>query len=384
MKTKILFILLFAAFITSCSKSSNNNSEKTSLNNTKTEFAKTFPKYAKGFQIKYFDNYKVLEVKNSWDTTKLAARYILVNKGNAKPSGEKGEIIEVPVKSMACVFTTHIGYALKLGVLDAIKGVCEPQYIKTSEMKKRVEAGKVINIGPSTSVNIEKLISVEPDIVFVSPFKDNKYGKIQELGIPLAVSASYMETSPLARSEWIKFMAYFFNKEKEAEEIFDKIADNYNSLKAKTKNLENKPTIFSNKRFGQVWFIPGGNSYMANFFKDAGADYLWKENQETGSLALDYETVFDKAHNADFWSITANNGGNYSYRNLLGEYEAYKEFAAFQNRKIILCNTHVKPYYETGLLEPDIILSDFIKVFHPELLPEYQPVYFDLMKQESR
>jgi len=381
MKTKILSILLCAAILYSCNKSSNQKTDLPSIEQ-KESAGKSFPKYAKGFSIKYYDNYKIVEVKNSWDTTRLAARYILVNKGTKKPTKLKGDLIEVPVKNMACVFTTHIGYALKLGVLESIKGVCEPQYIKNQEVQKRVTEGKITSIGPSTNIDVEKLISVNPDIVFVSPFKDNKYGKIQELRIPLAISASYMETTPLARTEWIKFMAYFFNKEKEAEEIFNKIAANYNNLTAKTKEVKNRPTVFSNKRFGQVWFVPGGNSYMAKFYKDAGADYLWKENREAGSLSLDYETVFYKAHNAGFWSMTANNGGNYSYRDLLAEYDAYKEFAAFRNRKVILCNTHTKPYYETGLLEPDVILSDFIKAFHPDILPEHKPVYFELMKQD--
>lgn len=380
MKSKILVVLVLSILNIACNNESDKNHQEKTNNSQSDNSSKTYPKYAEGFSVKYFGNYKIVEVKNSWDTTKISARYILVNRGTEKPVGIDGYLIETPIKNMACVFTTHIGYAHKLGVLEAIKGISEPQYINTVEMKKRVAEGKVEALGPSTNVDLEKLISINPDVLFVSPFKENRYGKIQELGIPLAISASYMENTPLARSEWVKFMAYFFNKEDVAEKIFNDIENDYNSLVSKTVGLKKKPTVFSNKRFGQVWFIPGGNSYMAQFFNDAGANYLWKETKETGSLALDFETVFEKAYKADFWSITANNGGNYGYNELLGEYDAYKEFEAFKNRKVILCNTHVKPYYETGLLEPNVILADFIKIFHPEIVPNHKPVYFDLMK----
>jgi iron complex transport system substrate-binding protein len=157
----------------------------------------------------------------------------------------------------------------------------------------------------------------------------------------------------------------------------------YDRLKKLAAQKQKKPTIFSGKKIGQVWYVPGGESYMAEFFEDAGANYIWKENQKTGSLPLDFETVFYKAQKADYWCIKENYQGRYTYKDLQSEYMHYSEFDAFKNHRVLFCNTHTKPYFEKGVLEPDVILADMIHILHPGLLPDHKNKYYKYLNREK-
>lgn len=344
---------------------------------------KTHPEHARLFSIEYKKDAKIVRIKNPFDTTRALKTYLLVKEG-VRPGTNlpEGQMIKIPVQKVALAYATHVGFFKELGLLGRVNGISQKKYIKNKQVTKAVKEGRIKEFGPSHHINTEKLLQVGPELLFVAPFKDNRYEKIRDLGIPIAINSSYMETTPLARAEWIKFISYFFNRERKARQIFDSVAHHYQRLTRKVEHKKDPPTIFSGKKIGQTWYVPGGNSYMASFFKDAGARYLWEDNRQSGSLPLDFETVFYRASDADFWCIKENFKHRYTYAQLGSENVHYSEFDAFQNRQIIFCNTHSSPYYEEGILEPNVILADLINILHPGLLSGHRNKYYQLLNEE--
>jgi len=368
--------ILIATLFNACVNSEHRNSKAVN-----SAFTIVHLRYAREFSIKKFQTYKILEVKNAWDTLHTLARYILVSRKIPLPQNlPEGIIIRTPVQSIGCTTSVDACMADKLGVLSLINAVAEREYIHQPIIDEQFKKGKITEIGSSMNVSVEKLMEANPEILFVSPFKDNKYGHLKQTGVPLILISNYLENHPLGRAEWILFYGAFFEKDVLAKKIFDSISSHYEHLVSLTRNLSHRPTIFSGKLFGNLWYMAGGKSYPARFFKDAGADYLWANRPETGSFPLDFETVYQKAINADYWQVLEFYNGNYSYQNLKTEYPPYAHFKAFQKKQVLFCNTHYRDYYEQGLLEPDIILADLINILHPGLLKNHQSKYFALLK----
>ena len=380
-------VLLTVGFV-GCSSEQSSEKEQSETGTphpTQKRFPhQSHPRHAQLFSIEYNDQTKVVRLKNPFDTTRLLRTYLLIPRGvTPDTSLPEGQVVRIPLERVALSQTTHIGFFNELGLLSVIEGISQKQYVKNQQVIQKITNGKIIEFGPSHNINVEKLLQVRPDLLFVAPFKDNKYKKAKDVGVPVAVNSSYMETTPLARAEWIKFISYFFNREKQADRIFRNITSHYQHISKLARQKKHQPTIFSGKKIGGIWYVPGGKSYMARFFEDAGAQYLWRENQESGSLALDFESVFYKARDADYWCIIENYDGPYSYTRLGSENIHYKDFEAFHRRNIIFCNTHKQPYYEEGILEPDVILADLISILHPDLLPDHRNKYYKILSQRK-
>ncbi|NOQ26051.1 MAG: ABC transporter substrate-binding protein [Bacteroidales bacterium] len=374
--TIALFLLIL--FVFSCKP----KHVETSQNNESSKIISTsYPKYAKGFHIEYYDNYKILELINPWDTTRIMYRYLLIPKGMKNiPRVPESVIIETPINSIACLFTTQLAFIKKLGVTNKLTGMSRIEYVKDSTIRDRIEKGEIIQFGEPENPDSEKLIAIDPDILMVSPFRDNKYQHIESAGIPLAVNGSYMEATPLGRAEWIKFVAYFFEMENDANQIFNEIEKQYLEVKNKVEDVDSKPSIFTGRKFSQVWHVVGNNSYMANYLKDAGFDYIWKDLDFYGSVPYEFESVYEKAAHADYWSFIEYNEAEIRYSHIKKDFSSYADFDAFKNKQIIICNSKETPYFENGILEPHLVLSDFVKVAHPDILPDYKPKYFKLLK----
>ena len=381
----ILSFLAIMLLFSGCSgkqppDSSSDTSTKTRPSDTLQSY-ESYPQYARLFSIEYKQHAKVVRLKNPFDTSRLLRTYLLLPRG-VKPDTAlpQGQIVRIPLQSVALAQTTHIGFFDELNVLPFIRAVSQKRYVKNPQVRRQIEKGNIDEFGPAHNINVEKLLQADPELLFVAPFRDNKYKKVSDVGIPMAINSSYMETTPLARAEWIKFVAYFFNREKQAEKTFDKISSRYHDLSRRAAQVHQRPTIFSGKKIGQVWYVPGGESYMARFFEDAGAHYLWGGNSESGSLPLDFETVYYKAEEADYWCIIENYQGDYDYKQLGSEHIHYKEFEAFKNKNVIFCNTHTQPYYEQGILEPHIILADLISILQPQVLPGHTNKYYKILE----
>jgi iron complex transport system substrate-binding protein len=346
---------------------------------------------AKGFTVEYHRNYKVVSVKNPWRNADTTFQYVLVQCNTPIPTGFKNaQIVRVPVNSVVVMSTTHLPLLDKLGLVDSPKerlrqrliGVSDFNQINTPSVVAKIKAGKLQEVGRSNSTNVEKILEIRPDLVTTYGIGDPKldsHPKLIEAGLPVAIIAEYMESSPLGRAEWLKFMALFFNREAEAERIFSQMAQRYQSIAKIAQTAKTQPTVFSGFDSRGTWYIPGGDSYAAKFISDAGGDYIWKDDRSTGSLNLSFERVFDRAQTADVWINSSQAWHNVN--DIINTDRRYAKFRAVKNAQLFnptarMNATGGNDFWEGGTANPDVVLADLVKALHPELLPNYQFVYY--------
>lgn len=339
-----------------------------------------------GFSVEYFNNYKVVTVKEPYPSAPESMQYALVQCGTPAPEGFLDEqIINVPVQTIVTMSTTYLPFLDELGLLDRLVGLDDATYVSNPTVLKMAEEGKLTMLGYGSGVNVEQALELSPDLILTYGSGATDYDAFPvliEAGLKTVVNAEWLETTPLGRAEWGKFIAVFFNKEADAEALFAKNVEQYNEYAALVANVTEKPTVFAASDYQGTWSMPGGNSFAANFLKDAGADYLWADDTSTGSLPLAFEAVFEKAQGADYW---VNVGYFFTPADLLAADARYADFAAYQNGNI--WNNDAKTsvnggndYYESAVAHPELVLADLIKIFHPELLPDYEPVYYRQLK----
>ncbi|GAF02081.1 ABC transporter substrate-binding protein [Saccharicrinis fermentans] len=234
-------------------------------------------------------------------------------------------------------------------------------------------------IGKEGSFNLETIAALDPDVIFVSPFKVGGFDVLRSLGIPLVPMAAYNEETPLGRAEWIKMISLFVGKEEKADSIFEGIETSYERLKALTAHVKKRPTVFSGKMRSGSWYVPGGNSFYAHYFRDAGADYFIKDDKQ-GAYPLDFETVYHKASECDYWRIIHPEKSGLTLNDLKKQDPRYADFKAFKAKNVLLCNIREKPYYEQVGMMPDVLLADYIHYFHPELLPHHTPYFYEKLR----
>jgi iron complex transport system substrate-binding protein len=332
-------------------------------------------KYAKGFAV-FDDNSKTkVVIYNPWKKKKTVLKTFILVKGRAK----KGEI-RVPLDSAAVFSATQLNGLQMLHLLNKVTGISEARFISSPEIKKRLAEGGMVEMAAGGHYFIETILKHRPQAIFYSPFEGNAElpRTLSTLrGIPYP---DYTETSPLGRAEWIKFTALFFGKEKTADSLFRVIEKKYLALKKLTDTVQRRPTLLAGKFFNGQWFVPGGKSYIARIFQDAGADYLWKDDNHTASFPLNFETIFKKAGQADYWRLIGTFGSTPSYRQIADENHLYTRFKAFKEHHIIYCDPQQTAYFERSAMQPQWILADFIKALHPQLLPHYQPKFYHILK----
>ncbi|MBC7880627.1 MAG: ABC transporter substrate-binding protein [Anaerolineae bacterium] len=344
--------------------------------------AKVAPQYASAFSVVYHKNYKLVTVRNPWRGASKAFQYVLVQCGTPDPLGFKSEqIIHVPVPSIAALSTTHVAMLEKLGLLDFLIATNQPSLIYSPQVQRRLQSGKTKSVGQENAINVEALIDIQPALVTtfaLGPDADD-YPRLAKSGLKLVLNADYMETSPLGRSEWLKFMALFFNQEAQANQIFAGIVQRYESSSKLAQRAKTHPTVFTGFSIKGTWYIPGGKSYVAQFLKDAGAEYLWADNLETGSIPLGFEAIYERAASAKFWLP-----GNLNWRALRdlqvedtrnGQFQAFK-IGQVYNNNLRLNAAGSDDYWESGLVNPDLVLADLIRIFHPEVLPKHSLFYY--------
>ncbi len=371
MKNDILILTVVFAFLFSCT------GKKTDINTI--EPSKVYNvNYAKGFSVAKYEDYVEVTVNNPWDSAQILQRYILVDK-NAELPGKlpKGKIIRTPLENIVVYSTIHCTVLNELDNLEIIKGICEPGYVDIEYIQAGIKSGTIADLGQASSPDIEKIIMIDPEAIMATPIQGMTYGAIDKTGVPIVETPDYMESSPLARAEWIKFYAVFTGTEQIADSLFAQVEKKYNEVKELVGKTSERPTVFTDKKYGNVWYMPGGNSYMANLLRDAGAAYIWDDNESAGSVPLAFETVLDMAGEADYWLIKYNDTNtDMTYRSLEREFKPYSYFDAYRNRNIYGCNSGKVAYYEDLPVHPEYILTDMAFIFHPDLFPGYIPRYF--------
>jgi iron complex transport system substrate-binding protein len=246
-------------------------------------------------------------------------------------------------------------------------------------MRKRVDEGKVTDLGIDKELNLERLAVLQPDVVMGYTMSSDfgQFKKVEALGIPVVINAEYLEQHPLGRAEWIKFMGLFFNRERKADSIFTMIEVNYHAAITELKDNAESPTVLSGIVYGDAWFLPGGQNYAAKLFKDAGCRYLWESSENQGFLELSFESVYERAHDADLWIGT----GTYtSLAEIAAADMRYTRFSPFQKKEVYNYDARKgakggNEFLELGYLRADLILMDLVKISHPELLPNHT-LYF--------
>lgn len=344
--------------------------------------------YATGFDVEYHKNYKLVTVKNPWRNAKTSFQYILVQCGTPVPKDfQPSQVITVPINTVVSLSTTHLPHFAKLGVVDKLIGVSDTKRINTPEVILKNKAGKLAEVGSNDSVNIEKILDLNPDLVMTYGVENpqiDSHPKLIEAGLKVAINAEYMETSPLGHTEWLKFTALFFNQENIAQKIFNQISTKYESIASKLKPFQKRPTVFTGFNFKGVWYAPGCKSYVAKYLADAGYKYLCA-NDSSGSIPLSFEDVFERAASADYWLNLSQDWQ--SLEDVIAEDNRYADFAAVKkgnvyNNNARLNNSGGNDYWESGTSNPDVVLSDLIKILHPEILPNHQLVYYRKLKKQ--
>lgn len=335
-------------------------------------------RYAQRLSIEDCGNYTKVEVQNPWDTAKILQTYLLVDREQALPGDlPKGVVVRTPLTKSVIYSAVHCSLMDELGVFNAIAGVCDLNYINLDKVQQAAREGKLLNLGDGLAPDIERMIDLMPDAILLSPFENSGgHGRVEQLGVPIIECADYMETSPLGRAEWMRFYGRLYGVGERADSLFATIEKSYLELKALAAKVDHRPTVISELKSGSAWYVPGGQSWISVFYRDAGAEYLFKEDSHSGSVPLSFETVFDKGQFADFWLIKYNQSIDKTYAELQREYAPYAGFKAFKTRAIYGCNTNTVGYYEEVPYHPDLFLRDLIKIFHPSLLPTYNSRFF--------
>jgi len=346
---------------------------------------------AERFTVEYHNHYKVIEVSDAFDGAP-GFQYVLVQCGAPIPEASAfaadAQFIEVPVGDIVTLSTTQLPPLEDLGLLDHLVAVDSGTYISSSAVQDMLAQGDVAEVGFGAEINIEKVLELAPDVVMsygYNPATD-AHPVLLEAGIFTALDASWRESSPLGRAEWLKFAALFYNQEAQAEALFAQTAVEYAALRNLSASLDasERPSVLLNTFLGyaDAWFVPGGETYIGQLLRDASAEALLSEADSAGSLSLSFESAYAGGRDAQHWLLET--FGVYSLADLLAQDSRFGDFAAFETGTVWNNNRDENAnggnnIYELGVVKPQLVLADLIAIFHPELLPEHEFVFYQQM-----
>ena len=369
MKKLLLFIVTLALLCGCVGKNGKNQSQNADAN---ADSAATITvKYAKEFCVRDTDGIQLVDIgdKYHFALTKTDAD---VPKGYTK--------IQVPIERTICMTALQLSNFTILNAHDVVKGITGTKNLFNKDILQRVKDGRIVKIGMEGNFDTEMVLAANPQVILISPSKRGGYDAIKETGITLIPHLGYKELDPLGQTEWIKFVGMLIGKEKEANEVFAGIEKRYNELKEKTQSVDNRPTVLSGEMHYGNWHAVGGKNYLAQIFRDAGADYVINDDETSGEN-LEFEKIYSIAANADYWRILNSYPDEFSYEALKASEPRNELFKSFKEKKVIYCNMKKTPYYEISPVMPDALLKDFVAIFHPELVePDYKPVFYQLLK----
>ncbi len=339
--------------------------------------------YAGHVAIAGSGDYTQITVTNPWQKAEnVAYRYAFIHHGTSTDTFPGDiEIIHTPVQRVICLSTTHLGFLGFIGELNSVVGVSGARYITDSLITAKIKAGLVSDVGYEENINFELIVKLQPDAVLAYGVSGSESGylqKIRDLGIPVILIAEYLEENPLAKLEWAKVFGLLFDKYKMANEKFDAIAAHYNVLKLKTRDLQYKPAVLLGLPWHGVWYISGGDSYIAKLIDDAGGNYLWRDTGFKDSRPMGLETIYAKALKADYW---LNTGTASTIGEIVSVDQRFENLKPVVNKTIYNNNKLVNSrggnaYFEKGVVEPDVILADLIHILHAEILPSHKLRYY--------
>lgn len=331
--------------------------------------------YAQLVKVWECDGFRKLEIINPWDSASLLQTYLLVDKTKELPSNlPDGVVIRTPLEKSAVFTTVHCSAIEELGAVNSIAGVTDLEYVSNPTVAELTKNGKIADLGSGMSPDVEKIITVSPDAILLSPFKNSGgHGELDKLGTPIFECADYMEQEPLGRAEWLRVYGMLYGKESTADSIFNNVALIYKRIELETgyssvddthvrASLREKPSVLYGIDNAGTWYVAGGKSYMAKMFASAGANYLFSKTTYAGSEAFAFEAVYDKGFDADVWLFLYNDATDRTYEDL----EKYSKFKSYKNRRVFACNTSKSHYYDEIPFHPERLLNDLSIIFNSD------------------
>ncbi|MBN2779028.1 MAG: ABC transporter substrate-binding protein [Bacteroidales bacterium] len=369
------FYILIIVFLTtiSCRETPNLSTSGEVIKNS----------YAQGFEISKIEEGYIIKLKDRLTKSESTHNYLLSSKGDYE-SGNN-EIIHIPVTKVVCLSSTHCAFISCLEKTNSIKGISGLNYIYNDEIRKSIQMGEISEIGYDSQINLEKIIALNPDVVFAYGIDNSSmagYEKLQEIGIPVIFVTDFLEETPLGRTEWIKFFSCFYDNFDYANEYFDSVANNYEQIKSEvSKTAITNPEVILNLPWKGTWWVPGKDSYFANFINDAGGIYKMTDKKGHESIPLSLEEIFANAQNAQIW---LNPNSVIKKSEITNVEPRLKDFSPVNNCRIYNNNKRLNRYggndfYESGILHPDIILKDLVSIFHNNE-PENELYYYQSVK----
>ena len=338
--------------------------------------------YANNFNIEHSDNYTTLSILSPWEADKVLYTYYLV-KNDTIQTPKDGVKIKVPVDKIAVNSCSHVAYIDALGLTAKIVASTDPGYVYNENFRNLLSEEKIENLGGSYDMNFEKILKVSPEVLMVTGFKgvDNMAIRAQEAGIPVVYNYEWVEKTVLGRAEWIKFFGELFDLREKADSIFNEIKIEYLRCAELAGSATNKPKVLSGAPYKGTWYIPGGKTFMAEFYNNSGMDYFYKDNKDNFSLALSLETVMGNFLSSDIWvGVDAK-----TYEALASQDERLMLFKPAKTKKVYhylnrTTTTGGNDFWESAMLRPDILLKDFIRIAHPDLLPDWKLYYLGILE----
>ena len=367
---KAVFFLAVISLICSCAgRSSKSQGADTTMADS---IVAIDVKYATNFSVRDSANIRLVDVgKND--------HFALVHTVDVEVPGNYTKV-RVPIQRTICMTSLQLSNFTVLDAHDVVKGITGTKNLFNEDILARVKDSRIVKIGMEGEFDTELILAANPDVIFISPSKRGGYDAIRETGITLVPHLGYQELDPLGQAEWIKLVGMFIGKEYEANKVFAGIEQRYNELKEKAAKVEQRPTVFSGEMHYGNWHAVGGRNYLAQIFRDAGADYVINDD-ETAGENLEFEKMYALAAKADYWRILNSFPGEFSYEALKASETRNELFKAFKEKKVIYCNMKKQAYYEISPVQPDVLLKDFVAIFHPELVePNYQATYYRLLR----
>jgi iron complex transport system substrate-binding protein len=343
--------------------------------------------YAQGFSIRKSEMVTKLTVRNPWEKARnIQFEYYLLDKNMQIPDSLSSKnIIRTPVKRVICLSTSHLAFLEIIEELDKVTGISGAPYISNAFIRKGILEGTIRDVGYGANLNYEEIIRQKPDLVLVYGVDSEISGflvKFRDLGIPAVIMAEYLESTPLGKAEWVKLAATFFGKEKMADSLFSGIESRYLQMASLTKEQKMNPNVIVGLPYKDSWWIPGGASYLAGLIRDAGGNYLGCNNTSHESYVISMEDAIQLFSGADIW---INTGTVTRKSEILASEERFNKISFFGSARIFNNNNRATPaggmdFWESGTVQPDVILGDLIRIFHPGFLPADTLTYYREIK----
>lgn len=325
-------------------------------------------KYASLLTIVDYDGYSVATIRNPWKPEKTLHTYVLVSDDGNDTHGVEGTVIHVPIQRAAVFTTVHCALLQDFGREGSIVGVADSKYIKIPYIQEQIAKGAIVDCGNGLNPVVEKIMDIKPDAILLSPFENSGgYGKVEDLNIPIVECAEYMEKSPLARAEWMKFYGRLFGASEQADSLFAVVDSSYMALKERARQAGEGRSVLMDKMVGNVWYVPGGQSTIGQMLKDAGGRYPWADDDQSGSLSLAFETVLERAGECDVWLYRYSGNHDMTLQELTAEHRGYDQLKAFRTGAVYGCNVEQSLFYEETPFRPDLLLAELLQILHPEI-----------------